>query len=67
MKKSKQSMTSWQCIVCGAVWSMAVKGCGICNQYAEVISQTKHTRLSNTTYDINSIIKRQIEEEKKTL
>ena len=45
----------WQCPICGAVWIFGVRGCEICNGYAEERARVKNTCITNTTdeYTIN--------------
>lgn len=37
----------WECPKCGAVWSYFVRGCGICNVYANIRAKQLNETWSN--------------------
>jgi len=50
MKKNKPlPAQGWQCPVCGAVWSLTMYGCEICNEYARIRAEQQNVRNMTTT------------------
>lgn len=44
--------SGWTCPNCGASWAIWVKGCDICNGYAEIRAQSQNVRISTTASGI---------------